>query len=152
MSIATYVTLDPSSLITILNKQDMAQYIFENGITQKCGETNVTISNYVMLGKYFINMLNQIDKPLYINIKNNDGRKIILRISDVTVTDMFSVDSINDNDIVNISFEDEYFNKIQLINSQHIQLRNKLTIMKLIFRTIIYYIIVFLRWISGIKN
>jgi hypothetical protein len=155
MSIITYATQDSSVSLSTYSKQNIAQYIFDNGITHMTdmnGGIHITIDNYVMLGKHLIKILNTNEKPQFIHVQNSNDRKIILTIANKIIVDMIPLKSIYDGDIVIIRFEDEYTNKINSLNCQYNPQINKLTIIKTFFRAIIRYIISFLCWIGRIKN
>lgn len=155
MSIITHATQDSDVSISTYSKQNIAQYIFENGITHMTimnGQIHTTIDNYVMSGKHLIKMLNTSEDVKFIHVKNSNNRKIIMKIANKIIVDMIPLKSIHDDDIVIIRFEDDYTNKINILNCQYDPQINKLTIIKTLFRAFIRYVISFLCWISGIKN
>jgi hypothetical protein len=158
MSIFTYQTLHESTLLRTLTKKDIAQYIFDNGLTQF-----TTTGRYSISGKNFIKMVSSPEQFYYINLNNTDERKIYLEISNKTfaglefinieyrdgIISFFTstqVAYINEDDNINICFKDADTDKVQILNAQPY---NKRAIIYCIFKIVIKYMIIILQWISS---
>uniref|UniRef100_A0A6C0C9K5 Uncharacterized protein n=1 Tax=viral metagenome TaxID=1070528 RepID=A0A6C0C9K5_9ZZZZ len=156
MSISTYRTSNKSTPLRTLTKKDIAQYIFDNGLTQ-----HTTINKYSMSGKDFIKMISSNEQFYYINLDNVGERKIYLEISDKKFNgpEMINIEyqddaitfltptytmSINDDDDINIFFRDAYIDKIHLLNAQPY---NRRAILYCMFKMSVRYIIIILQWI-----
>lgn len=153
MSILIYQSPTDNPVLT-LTKKNIAQYIFENGIT-----TDVTINKYTMLGKDFIHMTYLTDNIHHIVINDVGARKIHLEIANQIFTGTVDIKlenneihlssstatvKIDKNSTIHICFDDPYIDHV--LNRDRYP-HYQCSVLYRVTRAMILRIIWILRWI-----